>query len=81
MEPGQDAPDKVTSVEPEIEAGPGEEAKVGPARVRLRAKTPDESWTSAGEEEEEPGGATKVEAYGGGQELVGTSDEHSSPNS
>jgi len=55
--------------------------------VRLRTKTTDESWNTAGEEEKEqeaaagasskePGGATKVEAYGGGEELVGTSEKH-----
>ena len=55
--------------------------------MRLRTKTPDESFNRVGEREEEeeedekaagtsskePGGATKVEAYGGGRELVGTS--------
>ncbi len=53
----------------------------------MRTKTTDESWNTAGEEEKEqeaaagasskePGGATKVEAYGGGEELVGTSEKH-----
>ena len=80
MEPGQDVPDKVTSVQN------------NEARVRLRTKTPDESCNRVGEREEEeeaaagtsskePGGATKVEAYGGGQELVGTSGAHGEPAS
>jgi hypothetical protein len=71
-------------IQPEMGPGPGEETqgeKV-PSRVRLRTKTPDESFNSMKEEEDEkaagtsskePGGATKAEAYGGGQELAGTS--------
>ena len=61
-----------------------------PSRVRLRAKTPDESFNRMKEEEDEkvagtsskePGGASQVEAYGGGQELVGTSGADGQPTS